>query len=115
MSPDFCIPFQLPPQLGFPGAGAALANWGSSPMAAHPRPQVCSTSDGPQGQSWHAAYCILNNQKEAKAKMFPMWRCGEGKREDRGCWLLGQSTGLHVKGDPDDSLDKALTCVRFTS
>lgn len=29
---------------------------------------------------------------------------------NEGHWLQGQSLGLHVKGDPDDSLDKALMC-----
>lgn len=79
-------------------------------MVAHPQPQVCGISDE-QSQSWHAAYWILNNQSETKAEMVPMWRGGE----ERGCWkdghwLQGQNTGLHIKGDPDDSLDKALTC-----
>lgn len=43
--------------------------------------------------------------------MVPMWKGGEerGYWKD-GHWFQGQNTGLHIKGDPDDSLDKALTC-----
>lgn len=112
---DFCISLWPPPQPDSPGTGAALENWDSSPAAAHPWPQLCSVSDEPQGQSRHAAYCISNSQREAKDKMFSMWKCGEERKEQRGCWneghwLQGQGLGLHVKGDPDDSLDKALMC-----
>lgn len=112
MSLDFCISLWPPPQPGSPSAGPPLANWGPYPPVAHPQHQFCSTSDEPHGQSWYAAYYILNSQREAKAKT---WRYGDKRREDRGGWkqghwLRGQSTGLHVKGDPDDSLGKALMC-----
>lgn len=92
------------------GGRSCIGKLGSSPTVAQPQPQVCDISDERQSQSWHAAYWILNNQRETKAEMVPMWRGGEerGYWKD-GHWLQGQNTGLHIKGDPDDSLDKALT------
>lgn len=44
--------------------------------------------------------------------MFSMWKERKEKRGywNEGHWRQGQSLGLRVKGDPDDSLDKALMC-----
>lgn len=114
---DLCISLWPRPQSNSLGRGTALEHWDSSPTAAHPWAQFCSTSEEPQGQPRQAPDCVWNSQREAKEKMFSMWKCGVERKEERGNWneghwLQGQSLGLRVRGDPDDSLDKALMCSR---